>query len=111
MKNYEATGKTYEEALENGLSALSATISDVDITVLEEGSKGLFGLFGSRPYKVRPLFSLWICAGYNAAFAVYWVTSNLIHLVQNQIINWHLDRSERRAAVNTDAADVKGSIK
>ena len=53
MKNYEATGKTYEEALENGLSAMGATISDVDITVLEEGSKGLFGLFGSRPYKVR----------------------------------------------------------
>jgi len=53
MKNYEATGKTYEEALENGLSALGATISDVDITVLEEGSKGLFGLFGSRPYKIR----------------------------------------------------------
>jgi len=53
MKNYEATGKTYEEALENGLAALGVTISDVDITVLEEGSKGLFGLFGSRPYKVR----------------------------------------------------------
>lgn len=53
MKNYEATGKTYEEALENGLTALGATISDVDITVLEEGSKGLFGLFGSRPYKIR----------------------------------------------------------
>ena len=53
MKNYEATGKTYEEALENGLQALGVTISDVDITVLEEGSKGLFGLFGSRPYKVR----------------------------------------------------------
>ncbi len=53
MKTYEATGKTYEEALENGLSALGMTISDVDITVLEEGSKGLFGLFGSRPYKLR----------------------------------------------------------
>ncbi len=53
MKTYEATGKTYEEALENGLTALGVTISDVDIDVLEEGSKGLFGLFGSRPYKVR----------------------------------------------------------
>ena len=58
-----------------------------------------------------PLFSLWICAGYNAAFAVYWVTSNLIHLVQNQIINWHLDRSERLAAEKSDAADAKGSLK
>jgi len=53
MKTYEATGKTYEEALQNGLTALGATISDVTIDVLEEGSKGLFGLFGSRPYKVR----------------------------------------------------------
>ena len=53
MKTYEATGKTYEEALQNGLTALGATISDVTIDVLEEGSKGLFGLFGSRPYKLR----------------------------------------------------------
>jgi len=53
MKTYEATGKTYEEALQNGLTALNATISDVSIDVLEEGSKGLFGLFGSRPYKLR----------------------------------------------------------
>ncbi|MBQ8201288.1 MAG: Jag N-terminal domain-containing protein [Clostridia bacterium] len=53
MKTYEATGKTYEDALQNGLTALGATISDVTIDVLEEGSKGLFGLFGSRPYKLR----------------------------------------------------------
>lgn len=53
MKTYEATGKTYEEALQNGLTALGATISDVNIDLLEEGSKGLFGLFGSRPYKLR----------------------------------------------------------
>ena len=53
MKTYEVTGKTYEEALQNGLTALGATISDVTIDVVEEGSKGLFGLFGSRPYKVR----------------------------------------------------------
>ena len=53
MKIYEATGKTYEEALQNGLTALGVTISDVTIDVVEEGSKGLFGLFGSRPYKVR----------------------------------------------------------
>ena len=53
MKSYEAIGKTYEEALQSGLTALGATISDVDIVTLEEGSKGLFGLFGSRPYKLR----------------------------------------------------------
>ncbi len=53
MKDIIITGKTYEEALQSGLSQLGVTISDVDIRILEEGSKGLFGLFGSRPYKVQ----------------------------------------------------------
>ena len=50
MKTYEATGKNYEEALQNGLNALHATISDVTVETLEEGSKGLFGFFGSKPF-------------------------------------------------------------
>ena len=37
MKTYEATGKNYEEALQNGLTALHATISDVTVETLEEG--------------------------------------------------------------------------
>jgi len=45
------------------------------------------------------LFSLFICAGYNAAFALYWVTSNLVAMVQNFIINWYLDKKENEAAV------------
>lgn len=53
MKIYEATGKNYEEALQNGLDYLRATISDVTVETIEEGSKGLFGLFGSRPCKLR----------------------------------------------------------
>lgn len=53
MKIYEATGKNYEEALQNGLEYLRATISDVTVETIEEGSKGLFGLFGSRPCKLR----------------------------------------------------------
>ena len=52
MKTYEATGKNYEEALQNGLTALHATISDVTVETLEEGSKGLFGLFGSKPCRI-----------------------------------------------------------
>lgn len=52
MKRYEYTAKTTEEAIAKGLEELGLSISDVDIKVLEEGSKGLFGLFGSRPAKV-----------------------------------------------------------
>ncbi len=58
-----------------------------------------------------PLFSLWICASSNAAFALYWVTTNLIGLVTNQLINWDLDRKEKLAAANPNAASVKGGLK
>ena len=53
MKQYEASAKTVEEAIELGLQELGVSIGDVDVRVVEEGSKGLFGLFGSRPAKVR----------------------------------------------------------
>ena len=49
----EFTGKTTEEAIEKGLREMGVTFSDVRIETLQEGSKGLFGLFGSRPAKVR----------------------------------------------------------
>ena len=53
MKFYEFTGKTEAEAIDQGLQELGLSIADVDVQVVEEGSKGLFGLFGSRPVKVR----------------------------------------------------------
>ncbi len=52
MRKYEASAKTVEEAIEQGLQELGVGIGDVDVRVLEEGSKGLFGLFGSRLAKV-----------------------------------------------------------
>ncbi len=52
MRQYEASAKTVEEAIELGLKELGVSIGDVDVRVVEEGSKGLFGLFGSRPAKV-----------------------------------------------------------
>ena len=53
MRTYEASARTKEEAIEIGLQELGVSIGDVDVLVVEEGSKGLFGLFGSRPVKVR----------------------------------------------------------
>ena len=34
-----------------------------------------------------PIFSLWICLGYSAAFALYWVAGNLVSMGQTLIIN------------------------
>ena len=53
MKTYEASAKTQEEAIALGLEKLGVSISDVTVEILDEGSKGLFGLFGSRLAKVR----------------------------------------------------------
>ena len=46
------TGKTVEEATESGLAALGIAREEAQITVLEEGKKGLFGL-GAAKARVR----------------------------------------------------------
>ena len=48
MKYTEFTGKTVEEAIENGLSELGLTKENADIRVLEEGKKKLFGSVKAR---------------------------------------------------------------
>ena len=53
MKTYESSARTMEEAISAGLEALGVSISDVTVDIIDEGSKGLFGLFGSRLAKVR----------------------------------------------------------
>ena len=53
MKEFEVSARTIEEAISQGLEQLGVSISDVTVDVIEEGSKGLFGLFGSRPAKVK----------------------------------------------------------
>ena len=53
IKSYEFTGRTTEDAINAGLNELGIDISDAKVEIVEEGSKGLFGLFGSRPAKVR----------------------------------------------------------
>ena len=53
MSTYESTGKTVEEAISEGLKKLGLSIGEVQVDILEEGSKGLFGLFGSKTARVR----------------------------------------------------------
>lgn len=51
-RTIEITGETVEEAIAKGLAELGASASDVIVEVLEEPSRGMFGL-GARPAKVR----------------------------------------------------------
>ncbi|GAA4724474.1 RNA-binding cell elongation regulator Jag/EloR [Brevibacillus fulvus] len=53
MKKVVTTAKTIDEAIDKALSELHASRENVSIRVLEEPSKGLFGLIGSREAKVE----------------------------------------------------------
>ncbi len=48
MDNKEFTGKTVEEAVEEGLKELNLTAEEVEVTVLDEGKKKLFGSVPAR---------------------------------------------------------------
>lgn len=49
----EKEGKTVESAIEEALNELQIDMNEADIEVLDEGSKGLFGLIGGRNAFVR----------------------------------------------------------
>lgn len=52
MKFIEITGKTVEDAIKGGLRELGLDKEKVDIEVIQQGSKGIFGL-GSKPARVK----------------------------------------------------------
>ncbi len=52
-RSVEANGKTIEQALQKALKELEANPEEVDIEILPESNKGLFGLFGSKTVSIR----------------------------------------------------------
>lgn len=53
VREVEKSGKTVEEAVKSALDELNVVYEDVEVEVIEEASKGLFGFLGSRPARVR----------------------------------------------------------
>ncbi len=53
MKYTIVEGKTVDEAINAGLLELEVGLEEVEVEVLEEGSKGLFGLIGSKDSRVK----------------------------------------------------------
>lgn len=53
MKCIEMSGKSYDDALESALRELKCTKEKVNVEVIEEGAKGLFNLFGSKPTIIK----------------------------------------------------------
>ncbi|CDQ37856.1 MULTISPECIES: RNA-binding cell elongation regulator Jag/EloR [Virgibacillus] len=53
MREITASGQTVEEAVQSALEQLNTTRDQVEIDVIDEGKKGLLGLFGSKRAFVR----------------------------------------------------------
>ncbi len=49
----EVDGKTIEEAVKKALAHLNVPREQVKITILSEEQKGLFGMQGAKPAKIR----------------------------------------------------------
>lgn len=58
MKQVTATGITVEEAVKSALAQLQTTEERTEITIVDEGKKGIFGIFGSRPAIVKAVIKL-----------------------------------------------------
>ena len=48
MNRIEVTAKTVDEAVKSALDKLNAQLEDVTVKVIDEGTKGLFGLGGKE---------------------------------------------------------------
>ena len=53
MKSIDMTGKTVDEAIQKALEQLNLTKDEVEINIVDEGSKGFLNLIGSKPAKVN----------------------------------------------------------
>lgn len=58
MKQVTATGQTVEEAVKSALAQLKTTKDRAEVHIIDEGKKGIFGIFGSRPAVVKVTLSL-----------------------------------------------------
>ena len=54
-----------------------------------------------------PIFSLVICFGYSSAFALYWVSGNLIAMIQTVAINKYLDEKDKKKAALAGEGTVR----
>ncbi len=52
LKSVEVIGKNKDDVIKDALNQLNVTIDEVEIEILEEGTKGFLGI-GSKPFKIR----------------------------------------------------------
>ncbi|MCL1965408.1 MAG: YidC/Oxa1 family membrane protein insertase [Firmicutes bacterium] len=54
-----------------------------------------------------PLFSIYICAGSNAAYSLYWVVTNLVVMIQQFVFRQYFEAQDRKAAAQAEEVKLR----
>ena len=55
-KSIEVEGNTVEEAIKKAVELLNVSRDDISVKIVSEGKKGLFGMEGAKPAKIKVSF-------------------------------------------------------
>lgn len=75
------------------MTKLNPAATGAQATPAAQGGKGNPASFMTWFF---PIFSIFICAGQNAGFSLYWVTANIVVSAQTFILNKYFDAQEKR---------------
>jgi spoIIIJ-associated protein len=56
QKDFEFEGRTVEEAIQSAITELNVSRDDIVVKVVCEEKKGLFGMDGAKPAKIKVSF-------------------------------------------------------
>lgn len=58
MRQVTSTGSTVEDAINQALKELNARKDQVEISIIDEGKRGILGIFGARPAVVKAILKV-----------------------------------------------------
>ena len=89
--------------LMSGASQFLMTVVNPAAAGAQEGQQGGMNAFMKWFF---PLFSVYICATYNAAFSLYWVAANLASMAQTFIFNKYFSAQDKKKAAQAEPEEV-----
>ncbi|WP_077369283.1 RNA-binding cell elongation regulator Jag/EloR [Anaerosalibacter sp. Marseille-P3206] len=100
MRSIVKVSKTVEEAIEEAVKELGVDREDVDVEVMEEPSKGLFGLIGVKDAKVKV----------TVVNDPVEITQNFIDMLLNKMqLSGRADVNRKNTTVFVDIKDINSS--
>lgn len=99
MNCVEKSAKTINEAVEIALRELNLNKDQVEIEVLEEPTKGLFGILGGKPAKVR------VSQKENPSLRAKELLENIMRAM-NLEVDINVDENEEKVKVNINGPDL-----